>query len=421
MDLNPSYKFPIFFHKYFFEHHQHPVINVFFGVFEKKVPRSVKTIILSPGFPQNHQIIKDAKIKNIEIIGDIEFASRFIKNEKIIAITGTNGKSTTVSLIAKILKNDGKKVFLCGNIGNPVIDGLEQDYDFFVVELSSFQLETMKNFRPDVAAILNVSPDHLDRYESYEEYLLTKAKLSKLLKNKGILVLNGGEESLIATTLGFEGEKRFFSVDEKSDVDFSNGFIISSKVKIDFSKTKLVGNHNVENIMASILCCEDFIDNISSIKKAVYEFKSLNHRTEFVDNIENVRFYNDSKGTNVGAVEKSLSGFQDKSVVLILGGVDKGGSYEPLRILADKKCCGIVLIGQSTQIIKSYFEDFYPLKIATTMQDAVEKSFEIAKNENGEIVLLSPACSSYDMYPNYKKRGEDFVNCVKKLKIKEKN
>ncbi|HQO92666.1 MAG TPA: cyanophycin synthetase, partial [bacterium] len=186
----------------------------------------------------------------------------------------------------------------------------------------------------------------------------------------------------------------------------------NSELKID--DLYLKGLHNVENIMACVLGVTPYIDDVNVLRRCLKNFKPLAHRTEFVDEFEGVVFIDDSKGTNVGAVEMSLSGFEDGKVVLILGGVDKGGSYEPLRILAEKKCRGVVLIGEAKDKIKSYFEGFRDLEQAESMKEAVEKSFMLAKNDG--VVLLSPACSSYDWYKNYKERGNDFRNRVAELK-----
>lgn len=371
--------------------------------------------ILSPGVPSSHPVVSKLISEGVELIGEMELAGRYITKEKVIAVTGTNGKSTTVSIIADLLKDAGYKVFLCGNIGKPVIDGVFMDYDFFVVEISSFQLETLKSLHPDVSLILNVTPDHLDRYVSYESYLLTKAELAKLTRPDGLLVLNGNDEPLIAACRSVNVEKKYFSKSREGEVTYRNGSIFIRNYEIKMEDLNLTGIHNVENIMASVLGVSRWVTDICTIRTTLTKFKSLPHRTEFVDKFDGVAFYDDSKGTNVGAAEMSISGFDDGKVVVILGGVDKGGSYEPLRNLAEKKCKGVVLIGQAKDLIKTYFENFpAPVTEADSMSQAVEKAFMLAKNDG--VVLLSPACSSFDWYKNYKERGIDFRNKVKDLK-----
>lgn len=370
--------------------------------------------IISPGVPSSHPVVKKLENDGCEIIGEMELAGRYITTQKVIAVTGTNGKSTTVSIIADLLKDSGYNVFLCGNIGKPVIEGIFQDFDFFVIEISSFQLETLKSLHPDVSLILNVTPDHLDRYNSYEDYLMTKAILAKLTKSDGLLVLNGNDEPLIAACSAVNIEKKYFSTIKQGEITYKNGSIYVGNDEIKMEDTNLTGIHNVENIMASILGVSRWVEDINIIKTSLTRFKSLPHRTEFVDKFDGVSFYDDSKGTNVGATEMSLAGFEDGKVVVILGGVDKGGSYESLRVLAETKCKGVVLIGQAKDIIRSYFEGFNILVDADSMSQAVEKAFMLAKNDG--VVLLSPACSSYDWYKDYKERGVDFRNRVKELK-----
>ena len=376
----------------------------------------IEMAVKSPGISYEHDIIKEMISKNVEIISEIELAARYLKNEKVVAITGTNGKSTTVSLVAAILEKAGRKVFLCGNIGDPIIGGVGKGYDFLVVELSSYQIENLESLHPDVSAVLNVSPDHLDRYESYEDYLMTKVKLLKLTEKSGLAVLNGSDEPLLAAAGSIDVKKALFSSSVPGETTYRNGSIYFGNSEIIMDDIELSGIHNVENIMASILCVSYFGVDENDIVDAVYSFTGLPHRTEFVDRINGVTFVDDSKGTNVGAVEKSLAGFNNSSVVLILGGVDKGGSYEPLLELVKEKCTGIILIGSSIEIIRPVFTDVVSLEEAYSMMEAVEKAYKMAAENS--TVLLSPACSSFDWYSNYKERGKHFASCVRELKEK---
>ena len=370
--------------------------------------------IISPGVPATHKVIQKLNAHGTEIIGELELAGRCVKNEKIIAVTGTNGKSTTVSLVHAFLKNAGFKSFLCGNIGEPVINGIGKGYDFFVIELSSFQLETLKSLKPDVAMVLNVTPDHLDRYKDFEDYKNTKLNLLNLLKKGGMAVLGTG-----IISAGFahpDFDLKLFSVEGTDDIKCDESYVYFDDKKLKVDDLKIKGHHNIENIMAAVLGVKKWVSDTEILRKSLLEFNPLAHRTAFVDKFQGVEFIDDSKGTNVGAVEKSLAGFSDGKVVLILGGVDKGGSYEPVRVLADKKCKGVVLIGASKEIIRPYFNGFANVESADSMAEAVEKAFKLAENDG--VVLFSPACSSFDWYKNYKERGVDFVNKVKELRLK---
>ncbi len=370
--------------------------------------------IISPGVPATHKVIQKLSAQHTEIIGELELAGRYVRNEKIIAVTGTNGKSTTVSLVHAFLKNAGFKSFLCGNIGEPVINGIGRGYDFFVIELSSFQLETLKSLKPDVAMVLNVTPDHLDRYKDFEDYRNTKLNLLNLLKKGGTAVLGTG---IVAENFAHpDFDLKLFSVEGTDDIRCDESYVYFDDKKLKVDDLKIRGHHNIENIMAAVLGVKKWVSDTDILRKSLLEFNPLAHRTAFVDKFQGVEFIDDSKGTNVGAVEKSLAGLPDGKVILILGGVDKGGSYEPVRVLADKKCKGVVLIGASKEIIRPYFKGFSNVESADSMAEAVEKSFKLAAGDG--IVLFSPACSSFDWYKNYKERGDDFVNKVRELKSK---
>ena len=370
--------------------------------------------IISPGVPATHKVIQKLSAQHTEIIGELELAGRYVRNEKIIAVTGTNGKSTTVSLVHAFLKNAGFKSFLCGNIGEPVINGIGRGYDFFVIELSSFQLETLKSLKPDVAMVLNVTPDHLDRYKDFEDYRNTKLNLLNLLKKGGTAVLGTG---IVAENFAHpDFDLKLFSVEGTDDIKCDESYVYFDDKKLKVDDLKIRGHHNIENIMAAVLGVKKWVSDTDILRKSLLEFNPLAHRTAFVDKFQGVEFIDDSKGTNVGAVEKSLAGLPDGKVVLILGGVDKGGSYEPVRVLADKKCKGVVLIGASKEIIRPYFKGFSNVESADSMAEAIEKSFKLAAGDG--IVLFSPACSSFDWYKNYKERGDDFVNKVRELKSK---
>ncbi len=378
------------------------------------LPEELDLLVISPGVPQTHPLVAAASARGVDIAGEMEVAARFIAGEKVIAVTGTNGKSTTVTLIHEMLLADGRRSALTGNIGAPLISFVGKGYEFFVIEISSFQIETLRSLHPDAALILNVSPDHLDRYESYEQYLQTKADLGRLAKEEGFIVINGGDAPLCAAMAAVPRRARYFSAAGKSDAPWNGHTVSCDGIAVDMQRTALRGEHNVENLQAAMLAAAPFMKKPALMADAAYAFRPLPHRMAPAGIIGEVEFIDDSKGTNVGAVEKSLAGYGDRSVVLILGGVDKGGSYRPLRELAERKCRGVVVMGQAAPQILADFAGFAPLEAAASMADAVERAHRLAAGEG--TVLFSPACSSFDMYENYKKRGDDFVKKVTELK-----
>ncbi len=385
----------------------------------REVPVGTDVLVVSPGVPRTHPFVVAAKKQGIDVAGEMELAARFLEQEKIVAVTGTNGKSTTVTLIHEMLLRDGRKSALAGNIGAPLIGFVGKGYETIVVEVSSFQIETLRSMRPAVAAILNVSPDHLDRYADYDEYLMTKVHLGRLVPSDGLLVINGGDAALCGAAEGLGRPLAYFSARGQSDALWDGRTVSYRGVPVTIERTRLRGEHNVENLMAAMISAFPLMRDPRRMADAAYDFAPLPHRMAPAGTVRGVEFIDDSKGTNVGAVEKSLVGFPDKSVVLILGGVDKGGSYQPLRDLAETKCRGVVLMGQAAPKIFEYFEDFHPLERADSMADAVAKAYRLARGSG--VVLFSPACSSFDMYENYKRRGEDFVRKVAELKRREES
>jgi len=384
----------------------------------KELPQAIDLLVVSPGVPRTHRLVVAAREKGIDIVGEMELAARFLAGEQVIAVTGTNGKSTTVTLVHEMLTRDGRKSAVAGNIGEPLISFVGKAYEFLVVEVSSFQLETLSSLVAAAVAILNVSPDHLDRYADYEEYLMTKVHLARLVAPGGVVAVNGCDGLLCSAVERLGKAITYFSVGGRSDVAFGEQVVSYRGVEVIMNQTRLRGKHNVENLMAAMILAHPFMKEPSRMADAAYAFNPLPHRMTPAGKVGGVEFIDDSKGTNVGAVEKSLVGFPDKSVVLILGGVDKGGSYQPIRAIAETKCRGVVLMGAARPIIRQYFDGFSPLEEADSMTDAVEKAYRLAKGSG--FVLLSPACSSFDMYRNYKERGDDFVRRVADLREREK-
>jgi len=376
-------------------------------------------IVVSPGVDLNIEPIQKAIGRGVQIISEIELAYHFI-HVPIIAVTGTNGKTTTTLLIGEMLKEDGRKVGVGGNVGEPLIlfaDG-EGRWEVLVVEISSFQLEAIEDFRPRISVLLNITEDHLDRYPSYDEYIGAKVRIFANQNSGDLAVLNRDDPIVMRFGERIKARKVLFSMKEKLEEGaFSNGRTISLRragheEKYSLSKTSLKGIHNVENMMAALTAARIFGCSKKAIGDALNRFKGLEHRLEFVREIGGVRFYNDSKGTNVGSVVKSLQSFSEP-VVLIAGGKDKNGDLSPLEAWIRKRVKHLILIGEAKERMNRELGGLTDTVIAKTLEEAVLLAHRKAKA--GEVVLLSPACSSFDMFKDYKERGKIFKEAVNKL------
>ncbi len=378
-------------------------------------------IIVSPGIPLTTPIIKKLQAKGKELISEIEFGFR-IKHPatKIIAVTGSNGKSTTVSLIYHILNELNIKVALGGNIGIAFTSlPIEKYvYDYVILELSSFQLDLVIDFSPEIAVLLNITPDHLNRYESFEHYSLAKFNIFKEQTETDTAIIFDKDRQINSYIHLIPSKIRRFSLKERSDVKLVNTHLSSSRLMVDISKTSLKGEHNILNIMATMLVLESLpmtLDN-ESIAKAFTTFKGLAHRLEFVADINGVTFVNDSKATNTDSVKYALSAFKQR-VRIIMGGSDKGEDFgillESLNIYAKK----LYLIGQTKDKMMRQFETFTAKETYENLEEAVKKAF--AESQANDIIILSPACASYDAYKNYEHRGDSFRMIVENLKINE--
>ncbi|GAB5046515.1 UDP-N-acetylmuramoyl-L-alanine--D-glutamate ligase [Thermodesulfovibrio sp. TK110] len=403
-------------------------------------------IVVSPGVPLSTPSIVSAIYKSIPVIGEIELSWQilsFINPEiKIIGITGSNGKSTTSTLVYEFLKKDGKKTHLAGNIGYPMAEAVlkvlkkEIDIDYLVLELSSFQLEGIKNFKPDFAAILNITPDHMDRYSGMKEYIEAKAKIFQNQGGEDYLILNMDDKNTVSAIEHLRSvylrkgklphifyfsrfqnvygaylannEVRFNPREEIPESIFSE----MQNTVVPVSTFKIKGVHNIENIMAAALLAFCAGCKGDSIKEVVKEFSGLPHRMEYVREINGVIYVNDSKGTNVDAVAKSIESFPE-NVILIAGGRDKGGDFSQLREIVKKRVKALVLIGEAKQKIADALGDLVPYYFEEDMKSAVVKAKEIATA--GDIVLLSPGCASFDMFNNFEHRGEVFKDIVNSL------
>jgi len=388
-------------------------LRAYFGSHPLHIFEEADVIIPSPGISLETDGMKAARAKGIRVVGEMELVLSEIR-APIIAITGTNGKSTVTTLIGEILKEAGRNVLVGGNLGTPLIDMLNEksggsDVDFIVLEVSSYQLEISPNLHPHVAVVLNITPDHLDRYANFEEYVAAKELLIKNTTKDDYFVFNQGDPLVADMTLKTPAKRVPFSLRNSPD---SVVVLPRSRKTIDLGRAKLVGAHNKENMMAAAFACDELQISSTSIQNVFDRFKGLPHRNQFVEEINGVRYFDDSKGTNVGAVVKSLEGFASK-VILIAGGLDKGGSYSPLRSLVKEKVKGLILIGAAADKIASELGDLTKVVKADSMASAVK--FAAAVAEPGDVVLLSPACASFDMFKDYADRGNKFVEEVRKI------
>ena len=372
-------------------------------------------IIVSPGIPLDIPILKKAKEKNIKLLSEIEFGFQIKeKSSKIIAVTGSNGKSTTVSLIHHILQKAGCKSILAGNIGTAFTSfSIEKPgIDFIVLELSSFQLELIDKFRPDVAAVLNISPDHLNRYENMEEYAKTKFNIFKNQKNNHLAILNFDDEFTKKYQNNIIAEKKYFSLTTPKNIKFQNDALYFENASISLKNAILKGPHNITNIMATILAVSPYKISNKIIADSLKTFQPLPHRMEFVAKIDGVSFYNDSKATNTDSVQHALKSFQ-KPIRLILGGAGKGENYSILTNEIKRIVSKLYLIGEERFVMKKTFNNIVSLQLFDDFEKTIFTAFKDSKK--GDNIILSPACTSFDMFKNFEDRGNAFKKIVRDL------
>ena len=379
-------------------------------------------IVVSPGVPLDIAPLNAARKKGISIIGELELASRHLKGD-VIAITGSNGKTTTTTLTGEILKTTGKPVQVGGNIGVPMCDlvGSSTASTLNVIEVSSFQLDTIQKFRPNVAAILNITPDHLDRYRSFEEYRVSKFRIFRNQRQKDYAVLNKDDAQCVPPPVAIRSRHLWFSRKTSvSDGAYREGarLFVNREAVMEVADVPLRGDHNIENVLASMAIASCYSVPHPQVARTVASFRGVEHRIEHVLGLRGVDFFNDSKATNVDSALKAVESF-DGNLILILGGKDKGASYQPLIDVMKGRVRHVVLIGAASQVIAQAMGDLFPMTQAGSMDDAVEKAFAAAKP--GDTILLSPACASFDMFDNYEHRGKAFKNAVKELSRKCQN
>ena len=373
-------------------------------------------VIKSPGIPDTIDLVQKLKLKNIPVISEVEFAFRYTK-AKIAAITGSNGKTTTTLLLGQILKNAGYDVLVAGNIGIGFAFSLvERDYDYIVLELSSFQLDGIEDFRSDIAIILNITADHLERYDyKVENYIRSKLRITQNQTEKDILIYNA--DDYILKKIQTKAKKIPFSlVKEQTEGGFINNNELIIKLNnqtMTIQELALQGKHNIFNSMAASIAARVFEVKDSVIRQSMIDFQSLEHRLEHVLTVHGIDFINDSKATNINSCWFALESMQ-KDVVWIVGGVDKGNNYAELDDMVIDKVKAIICLGRNNQnIIEAFKEKVDTIVQASSMSEAVNQSFSIANK--GGVVLLSPACASFDLFENYEDRGFQFKKAVRAL------
>ena len=388
------------------------------GGYDERTIFNSDLLILSPGVPLDLDVIKKARAYGVEVIGEIELAYRFCP-WPIIAVTGTNGKSTVTSMIAHVLQRSGKKVFVGGNLGKPFISSLLEDHkwELVVLEVSSFQLESVRDFCPFISIILNISPDHLDRHKSFQHYVNSKLKIFQNQRENSFLILND-DDPVLSQIKNKKVKSLRFGVEERQS---RAAFLEREFIKIRFNDVKedfpitdipLLGEHNVVNTMPVLLVACVFKIKKEIIQSAIRSFKPLPHRLELIFQKDGIMFVDDSKATNIDSTVKAVEGIK-RPVILIAGGKDKGLDFSQLAERVRHRVKHAVFIGESACHMSVEFENRgISTEIASDMQDAVLKA--ISKAKKGDVVLLSPACASFDMFKDYSHRGEVFKEAVKR-------
>lgn len=371
-------------------------------------------IVPSPSVRHNLPILQMARDNNIPVVGELDFVYPYL-NGKLISVTGSNGKTTTTSLIGHLLKEQGYKTAVGGNIGLGIAELAFEPFDYIVLELSSFQLSRARAFQTNVGIVTNLAPDHIDWHGSYEAYVEAKAVLLHSITYGGLAICQLRDKKSLETKEYVN--RKFISWSQAGEDNIycsekdSCAFIGANKL-FDFANTTLLGKHNMENVAMALTALEFF--KVSSSKDALQSFKAPDHRCNFVAKKNGITFVNDSKGTNVAATVTALTSIPNKKVI-ILGGQGKGESYDPLAPVVAKNASYAVLLGEEKEKIAASLKNikFDTFEFVNSMREAVAVAYARAKS--GETVLLSPACTSWDMYPSYIARGEDFAKCVKEL------
>ena len=380
-------------------------------------------VMKSPGIPEKNELVKQIRAKGIPIISEIEFAYRYKGNSRIIAITGSNGKTTTTALTYHICKTGGADCAMVGNVGYSFAKQVAEDpKPLYVAEISSFQLDDIKTFRADVAVLTNITEDHLDRYEyKIENYISSKYRIALNQQPEDVFIYNLDDETTVKTISNYSIKSTLAPITMSKQLP-QGAYLLNAKMHLKWKNEEmqmsiedfaLKGKHNHYNSMAASLAATAVDIRKEKIREALQTFETLEHRMETVATIKNVEFINDSKATNVNSTWYALESME-KPVILILGGVDKGNDYSLLKELVREKVRAIVCMGTDNRKIYEAFSDIVPLMVNTdNAKDAVQSAFHFASK--GDVVLLSPACASFDLFKNYEDRGNQFKKAVKEL------
>jgi UDP-N-acetylmuramoylalanine--D-glutamate ligase len=376
-------------------------------------------IVLSPGVPPELPWLMAARAAGVPIVGELEVATPFIRRP-LLAVSGTNGKTTTTTLLGELLTASGLKALVGGNIGTPVVSLLagQEAADLLVLEVSSFQLDTASHFHPQAAALLNITPDHLDRYADYDAYIASKASLFRCQEAGDLKVLNADDPAVAGLDRGLSRVYYFSATRPLTtgawlDKDALKVRLADGREEIfPLVSIRRKERHNLENIMAALLLALDAGADPHACREVLATFSGLPHRLEFVADLNGVSYYDDSKGTNVGAVATSLAHF-DRPVILIAGGRDKDSDFSLLNDLIAARVKALVLLGETRERLAQVWQGLAPVYLADDMADAVARAWELSRP--GDVVLLSPACASFDMYRDYAQRGQNFQNLVREL------
>lgn len=392
-----------------------PGVDLHTGGLDESVLLGADRIIVSPGISLMQEEIQSALSQGIEVIGDVELFARNC-HRPVIAVTGSNGKSTVVTLMAEMAKAAGQHVGLGGNIGTPALDLLSQDYDLYVLELSSFQLETLESLQPTACVVLNVSEDHMDRYDSFAHYQATKERIYNHCR---FAVVNGDEAEVMSMATG-AGERIVYSLQAPGENAFGvcateSGDMLcqGSDMLMPVAELGIKGRHNVSNALACLALGNACGFDREAMLETLKNFTGLPHRCQWIRQRHQVDWYDDSKGTNVGATIAAIQGLNANKIILIAGGIAKDADLSPLKPVVAKHARAVVLIGQDAPLIEQAIDAVVPVLFAEDMDTAVQIAAGIA--QPGDAVLLSPACASFDMFRNYQHRGEVFVKAVEAL------
>lgn len=373
-----------------------------------------REVIVSPGVPLDIDPLVRARKNGVGIVSEMEVATRYLEGD-IVAVTGSNGKTTTTSLVGHILRRGPRPVQVGGNIGTPVSDLVETSTEdtINVIEVSSFQLDGISRFRPRVGVLLNITPDHLDRYTDFEAYRSVKFQLFRNQTEEDFAIVNRDDPQSFPSPVPIVSRQRVFSRSQQLDPDaglLGGVLCIRGHRVLPTSEVPLLGSHNVENVLAAILVADVYGISPPQMAGAIRNFEGVEHRLETVATVDGVEFVNDSKATNVDSAIKAVRAF-DKNIIIILGGKDKDASFEPLVQAMSGRVRQVLTIGAAAEKLEQAIGGLLPIRRVESIREAVDLSMEIGRH--GDVVLLAPACASFDMYENYEERGRDFKNAVR--------